>query len=142
MKDYMRCGRRWFLTTAMVAVPALAVAALVQNAAPGNEGAKTQESDEPVVPLGPGITPPRVTHQVSPASDSGSGGFRVSGVVLIGLVVSSRGLPREVHVVQSLDKDLDKSAIEAVQQWVFEPARKEDHPVAVRITIEIRFRDL
>jgi protein TonB len=77
-----------------------------------------------------------------PESDSGAGGFRVSGTVLIGLVVSSRGLPRDVHVVRSLDKDLDKNAVAAVQQWRFEPARKAGTPVAVRITIEIRFKDL
>jgi TonB family protein len=96
-----------------------------------------------VVEFGPGVTPPRVIHQVTPTSDSGTGGgFRVSGTVLIGLVVGSRGVPRDVHVVRSLDKDLDKNAVEAVQQWRFEPARKADKPVAVRITIEIRFQDL
>jgi TonB family protein len=105
-------------------------------------GAAAQDTEEPVVEMGAGITPPRVAHQVTPAADSGATGFRVSGVVLIGLVVSSKGLPRDVHVVRSLDKDLDKSAVEAVQQWTFEPARKDDKPVAVRITIEIRFRDL
>jgi len=100
------------------------------------------DSDEPVVDLAPGITPPRVTHQVSPDPDAGQRGFRMSGIVLIGLVVSSQGLPREVHVVRSLDKDLDRNAIEAVQQWRFEPARSAGKPVAVRITVEIRFRDL
>ena len=100
------------------------------------------DTDEPVVDLGPGVTPPRVTHQVTPNSDSGAGGFRVSGTVLIGLVVSSQGLPREVHVVRPLDKDLDKNAVEAVQQWRFEPARKGGNPVAVRVTVEIRFQDL
>jgi TonB family protein len=100
------------------------------------------DTDEPVVELGPGVTPPRVTHQVTPNSDSGAGGFRVSGTVLIGLVVSSQGLPRDVHVVRSLDKDLDRNAVEAVQQWRFEPARKGGQPVAVRVTVEIRFQDL
>ena len=81
-------------------------------------------------------------HQVTPNSDSGAGGFRVSGAVLIGLVVSSQGLPRDVHVVRSLDKDLDRNAVDAVQQWRFEPARKGGNPVAVRVTVEIRFQDL
>lgn len=100
------------------------------------------DSDEPVVDTGPGVTPPRVTHQVAPNPDSGAAGFRVSGTVVIGLVVSSKGLPRGVHVVRSLDKDLDKNAVEAVEQWRFEPARKAGDAVAVRITVEIRFQDL
>ena len=129
----------------MIVALVLAVAgtsAMQSSPMPDEAGTTMQESDEPVVELGPGITPPRVIHQVMPDSNSGARGFRVSGVVLIGLVVSSGGLPREVHVVRSLDQDLDQSTVEAVQQWRFEPAQRGDNPVAVRITVEIRFRDL
>ncbi len=98
--------------------------------------------DEPVYDLGPGITPPRVTHQVSPKPDPGQDGFRISGVVLIGLVVSSHGLPVNVRVLKSVDKDIDQSAVEAVSQWRFEPARKGDTPIAVRLSVEIRFHDV
>jgi TonB family protein len=104
--------------------------------------AGAQPADEPVYDLGPGISPPRVIHQVTPKSSGTPDGFRVSGIVLVGLVVDSGGAPRNVHVVQSLDKELDHNALDAVMQWRFEPARKGDHPVAVRVTIEIRFRDL
>lgn len=62
--------------------------------------------------------------------------------MLIGLIVSSRGLPSRVHVVRSLDKDVDESALEAVREWRFEPGKKNGSPVAVRVTIEIRFHDL
>jgi TonB family protein len=119
---------------------ALALAFAVVGFSPAQN--TPQDSTEPVFDPGPGITPPRVVHQVSPVPDAGSGGFRLSGVVLIGLVVTSQGLPRDVRVVRSLDKDLDRNAVEAVQQWRFEPARKGDQPLAVRVTVEIRFRDL
>jgi TonB family protein len=99
--------------------------------------------DEPVLDIGPGITPPRVTHQVAPVDQPPDDrGFRISGVVLIGLVVSSHGEPKEVHVVKSLDKGVDQTAVEAVRQWRFDPAKKGDQPVAVRVTVEIRFRSL
>jgi TonB family protein len=117
---------------------ARAVVFALAFAAPGGAA----EPDEPIVELGPGVTPPRVIHQVTPSSDSGAGGFRVSGIVLIGLVVSSQGRPRDVHVVRSLDKDLDRNAVEAVEQWRFDPARKAGTAVAVRVTVEIRFQDL
>jgi len=45
-------------------------------------------------------------------------------------------------VVRSLDADVDESAVKAVQEWRFEPARKDGNPVAVRVTVEIRFHDL
>jgi len=47
-----------------------------------------------------------------------------------------------VHVVRSVDRGIDASAVEAVQQWRFDPARKDGEPVAVRVTVEILFHDL
>jgi TonB family protein len=99
--------------------------------------------DEQVWDIGPGISPPRVTHQVTPQTNpEDPRGFRVSGTVLVGLVVSSKGEPKDVHVVKSLDKDIDLSAVEAVKQWHFDPAKKGDQPVAVKITVEIRFHSM
>jgi len=35
-----------------------------------------------------------------------------------------------VHVVRSVDSEIDASAVEAVQQWRFEAARKDGKPVS------------
>src|ERR1700689_966419 len=98
--------------------------------------------DEPVLDIGPGIAPPRVTRQVNPAYKPDAEGFRITGSVIIGLVVSSKGEPKNVHVVRPLGKGVDESAVEAVEQWQFEPARKGNQPVAVKITVEIRFHSM
>ena len=100
------------------------------------------QEDEKVYDIGPGITPPRVTHQVNPAYKPDAEGFRVSGTVLVGLVVSSKGEPKDVHVVHSLEKAVDQTAVDAVRQWQFEAAKKGDQPVAVRLTVEIRFHSM
>jgi TonB family protein len=121
------------LVAAMITV-ALTVSGPMNGQASGN--------DEPVFDLGDSITPPKVIHQVNPKPDSGTKGFRITGEVLIALIVNSRGIPVNVHVVRSVDREIDASAVEAVQQWRFEPARKDGKPVAVRVTVEIRFRDL
>jgi TonB family protein len=118
-------------TRRAVAVPFIALVAALANA-----------QDEPVLDIGPGITPPRVTRQVNPVYEPDTEGFRISGTVIVGLTVSSRGEPKDVHVVRSLAKSVDESAVEAVQQWQFEAARKGGQPVAVRITVEIRFHSL
>ena len=101
-----------------------------------------EENDEKVYDIGPGITPPRVIHQVNPAYKPDSEGFRVSGTVLVGLVVSSKGEPKDVHVVHSLEKAVDQTAVDAVRQWQFEAAKKGDQPIAVRLTVEIRFHSM
>jgi TonB family protein len=102
--------------------------------------APSPPSKEPVYEPGHGVASPRVIHQVAP--DHPARGFRISGTVLIGLIVTSKGEPDEVHVIRSLDKDVDQSAVDAVRQWRFDPATKEGKPVAVKISVEIRFHDM
>ncbi len=100
-----------------------------------------QSDDEAVYDLGPGVTPPRVVKQVNPHY-SNDRGVRAVGSVIIALVVSSKGLPKDPHVVKSLDKDLDQSAIDAVKEWIFSPAQKDGKPIAVRVSVQIQFHDM
>ena len=78
---------------------------------------------ETVYDMGPGVTPPRVIKQVNPHYSTDHG-VRAVGSVIIALVVSSKGVPKEPHVVKGIDKDLDQSAVEAVKEWRFAPAQK------------------
>lgn len=110
-------------------------------AAGQNSSAAAEESEE-VHKIGPGVTPPQLIHRVEPVRPNGSQIFKVKGSVLIGMTVTSKGLTRNVNVVQSLDTELDQACIEAVKQWKFEPAKKQDKPVAVKVTAEIRFHDM
>ncbi len=108
-----------------------------QNAA-SSAGSK---DDETVYDLAAGITPPRVVKQVNPSYPTNRG-VRAVGSVIIALVVSSKGLPKNPHVVKGLDKDLDESAVEAVKEWRFEPARKNGKAVAVRVSVQLQFHDM
>jgi TonB family protein len=58
------------------------------------------------------------------------------------LVVSSKGLPKDPHVVKGLDKDLDESAVEAVREWRFAPAQKDGKAIAVRVSLQIEFHSM
>jgi protein TonB len=127
---------------AQVFAPVLACIILAHSVA----GSATQsqgddDTAEKVYDLGPGLTPPRVIKQVAPRQSTAHG-VRVVGSVTVALVVSSKGMPREVRVVKGLDKDLDQSTVEAVEQWRFAPAQKDGKPVAVRVSLEIAFHDM
>lgn len=100
-----------------------------------------QTNDEAVYDLGPGIIPPRLVKQVNPHYSTDHG-VRAVGSVIIALVVSSKGLPKEPHVTKVLDKDLDQSAVEAVTQWRFAPAQKDGKAVAVRVSVQIQFHEM
>ena len=102
---------------------------------------KGEDADETVYDPGPGVTLPRLTHQVQPERRE-SPGFRLSGMVVVSLVVSSAGVPAKVQVVKGIDKDVDQSVVVAVKQWRFIPGRKSGKAVAVRVTAEVRFNDL
>jgi protein TonB len=99
------------------------------------------DSEEKVYDLGPGITPPRVTKQVAPRQSTVRG-VRVVGSVTVALIVSSKGLPKDVHVVKGIDKEIDQCTVDAVEQWRFEPAQKDGKPVAVRVSLDIAFHDM
>ena len=103
--------------------------------------AVSQTDDETVYDLGPGVTPPRITKQVNPHYSTNRG-VRAEGSVIIALVVSSKGIPRDPHVVKGLDKDLDASAVDAVKEWRFAPAQKDGKPIAVRVSVQIQFHDM
>jgi len=99
------------------------------------------ESNEKVYDLGPDVSPPRVTKQVSPNYKTARG-VRLEGSVTVGLIVSSQGVPRDVRIVKGVDKEVDQSAVDAVRQWRFAPARKDDKAIAVRVSLEIDFHSM
>ena len=123
--------------------PALACVLLVHAAAslPAQSKGDDANQAEEVYDLGPGVVPPRIVKQVPPRPSTGRG-VRVVGSVTIALVVSSKGMPRDLHVVKGLEKEVDQSAVEAVEQWRFAPAQKDGKAVAVKITLEIAFHQM
>ena len=108
---------------------------------PAQSPSQNQNDDETVYDLGPGVTPPRVIKQVNPHYSTGHG-VRAVGSVIIALVVSSKGLPKDPHVVKGLDQELDESAVEAVKEWRFAPAQKNEKPIAVRVSVQIQFHEM
>ena len=62
------------------------------------------------------------------------------GTVLLALVIEADGTVDNIHVVRPVDPDMDKSAINAVRQWRFRPAKKNGKPVAVDAQVEVNFR--
>ena len=71
---------------------------------------------EPVYDLTEEITPPRITHKVNPERGPNARGVRIVGSVIVGVIVTSQGLPRDVHLVKGLEKSVDESALAAVEE--------------------------
>jgi TonB family protein len=56
------------------------------------------------------------------------------------MIVGPDGKPRDIRVQRGIGMGLDQKAIEAVQQWRFDPATKDGRPVAVQISVEVSFK--
>ncbi len=54
-------------------------------------------------------------------------------------VVSDTGYVCDARVLNGVEKDIDKEAVETVRSWHFKPARKDGRDVPVVITVKVNF---
>ena len=62
-----------------------------------------------------------------------------SGLVAVSCVIDEAGKVISASVTKSTNSLLDESAVVAVQNWSFKPAKKDGKAVKVRVTVPIRF---
>jgi TonB family protein len=65
---------------------------------------------------------------------------KISGVVIVSVLVNEEGVPIDPRVEKGLGHGLDEKALEAALEYRFKPATKDGAPVAARISIEMSFR--
>jgi TonB family protein len=127
------------LSPEILAVPGLS-ASEGDGSARMSNGAKFDLSDQrQVLRVGKDVSPPRVIYQVDPEFSESARRAKFQGNVTLGLVVSSQGTPTQIHILSPLGSGLDAEAVEAVEKWKFEPAKKNGEPVAVAIAVEVSF---
>jgi len=90
--------------------------------------------------IGHGVTPPKGVYMPDAEYSEKARKKKISGTVLLAMVVLADGTVRDVTVTQSLEPSLDQQAIEAVKRWKFQPATKDGKPVAVHVKAEVSFR--
>ncbi len=90
---------------------------------------------------GNGIDVPRLLREVKPLYTASAMRAKIQGTVLLECVIDPDGSVGSLRVVRSLDSTfgLDQEAMKAARQWQFAPGRRLGQPVAVLVTIEIRF---
>jgi protein TonB len=79
-------------------------------------------------------------YQTTPRYPESARTAGIEGTSLLRFVVTPDGLVGTIDVQKSAGHpDLDRSAVEAVKTWRFEPARRGKEAVAVWVTIPIKF---
>jgi TonB family protein len=130
----MPIGSKRFMPVAAI----LALSAVVPLTAPiaaplMAQDAKQQDAAQPKT------TTPKLLYKVEPSYTEEAKAAKISGSVLLKLVVDENGNAQDIQVARSLDQGLDRNAIAAVRQWVFAPATENGKPVAVAANIEVNF---
>lgn len=100
---------------------------------------KPEERQETVYEPGGDVKPPKLVHYVEPAFSPSSKEAYVEGTVKISTVVTRDGVATNLRVTSGLNAEEDRTAIDAVKQWKFEPGTKAGQPVNVRVNVEVTF---
>lgn len=85
------------------------------------------------------VRPPKLIHYVEPKFSGDSKEAYVEGTVKISTVITTDGEASECRVVRGLTEGQNKTAVEALQQWKFQPGTKGGKAVQVRVTVEVDF---
>lgn len=90
--------------------------------------------------VGGGVSAPTLVFKVEAEFSEEARKAKVSGNVVVGLVVDEKGNATRVHVVRGLGMGLDEKAVEAVRQFRFKPAMENGKPVRVEVNVEVNFQ--
>jgi TonB family protein len=89
--------------------------------------------------IGNGVTPPKVESRVEPQYPQAARLARVTGKIVMGVVIKKDGTVDVIRVVQGLGGGLTDSAVDAIKQWKFIPGQKDGQAVDVALNIEVQF---
>lgn len=134
------------LRAVLVGAILFASAVHAQSPATFGGGQKPLSVNDLVVPatpagavrVGGAVRPPVQTKKVNPVYPQAAQLERVTGVVILEVIIGTDGKVREGRVLRSV-AFLDEAAIEAVRQWEYTPTELDGKPVAVVMTVTVNF---
>ncbi|HOW86741.1 MAG TPA: energy transducer TonB [Candidatus Aminicenantes bacterium] len=85
-----------------------------------------------------GVNPPRLIKEVAPVFPETARQAGVEGVVILSVRADETGKVVDAMVLRSIPL-LDQAAIDAVRQWIYEPAIVGGKPVPIVFTVTVRF---
>jgi TonB family protein len=99
------------------------------------------ENGKPVAPLSADrvVDRPEIAGRVKPKYTAEAGAKRLTGTVILEIVIDREGCVREARVLKGLPFGLNESALAAVKGWAFEPATLDGKPVRVYYVATVNF---
>jgi TonB family protein len=86
------------------------------------------------------IISPIIVSRVEPVYSEEARQARYQGTVVLEATIHKDGTVSVGKVVRNLGLGLDENAIEAVNQWKFQPAMRNGEPVSVTVNVQVHFK--
>lgn len=86
-----------------------------------------------------GREPPVPVRTVAPDYPRELRDQKVSGVVMVKCTIDEQGNVSETEIAKSSNESFDKFAIDALKKWKFKPGKQDGAPVAMTVTIPVKF---
>ena len=118
--------------------PAQAGPARIENRG-GGQTAGPRECEGPVLRMSEVDVKPRIRSKPNPGYTEEARRKGVAGRVVISVVLCRTGEVGDPEVVEGLPHGLSEEAIKAARRIKFEPARKDDERVSVRVRVLYHF---
>jgi TonB family protein len=110
------------------------------NAVSSGAGSPQEYGGVPVRKIGGGVTEPELIYHVEPEFSAEAKKAKFNGIVLVNLIVDSKGKPQDVRVLRGVGMGLDEKALKAVRAYRFRPATEYGKPVPVGLNVEVNFK--
>ncbi len=130
-------SRRVFVL--LIALTAINVAYSTGQTEEHKQEKKSEDAADKVYEPGGDVKSPKLVHYVEPAFSPKSKEAYVEGTVKISTIVTKTGATTDPQVLSGLNAEEDRTAVEALKQWRFDPGTRNGQPVNVRVTVEINF---
>ncbi len=98
-----------------------------------------EEFEKQAVKTTGSIIPPKCIKKINPIYPLEARKSRISGVVILSVRTDIWGRVSKVMVLKSIPK-LDKAAVDAVKQWIYEPFILDGMPRPVIFTVRVTFK--
>ena len=105
----------------------------VRTASKASAAASAPEAPAGLVELGPNDTPAKHISGRAPGYPPMARRLKQQGRVTIEFVVTEEGVPTELVVIESAGAILDKAVLDSLRKWRYEPAKRNNEPVRVKI---------
>ena len=101
---------------------------------------KARVMPEGVLRVGGDVKAPVVVQRIEPAYPEEARKARISGIVILEVIIDHTGAVKDVTVLKPLPFGLSEAAVDAVKQWTFAPGTLDGKPVDVLFNLTMNFK--